>query len=152
MSHFQDTPDIIFHRQLAKHRSLLRQISDTDLRPFINRIICNIEIIQINMPLIGGYQSGRHIESRCLSCAIRAQQPHDFPLCNIYRHMVHNRPLTIFLYQIFGSQHHIIFRRFQIRLNIQMNLLFGIGSHRLMLKKFGKHISTFKIICKNSER
>ena len=138
MSHFQDTPDIIFHRQLAKHRSLLRQIPDTDLRPFINRIICNVEIIQINMPLIGGYQSGRHIESRCLSCAIRAQQPHDFPLCNIYRHMVHNRPLTIFLYQI--------------RLNIQMNLLFGIGSHRLMLKKFGKHISTFKIICKNSER
>ena len=128
-SHLEHTAYVVLDRQLAEYRSLLCQIADTDLCPLIDGIVGNIEVVEINMSLIGRNQTRSHVESGRLTGTVWAQQTYDFALCHINRHMVDHRTLAILLHQVLGTQHHVVAREFRGRLlYFGRRLGGGIGS------------------------
>ena len=48
VSHFQNGSDIIFHTHLTEYGSLLSEVADTGLCPFVNRIFGNLKIVEEN--------------------------------------------------------------------------------------------------------
>ena len=51
--HLEHTADVVLDRQLAEYRSLLGQIADADLCPLVDGIVGDVEIVEINMSLVG---------------------------------------------------------------------------------------------------
>ena len=97
----QHRADIVFHGHFAEHTRLLWQIADTHLRTFVHRVRGDVLIVQIDLTVIGGYQTGGHIESCGLTGTVRSQQTHNLPLFQLNGHIVHYGPFPVFLYQMF---------------------------------------------------
>src|SRR5690606_15151765 len=74
LNHFQNRPDVVFHRQAAKDRGLLRQIADPETGTTIHRQTGDVEAIEPDGAVIGLYQAGDHIEACGLAGAVRPKQ------------------------------------------------------------------------------
>ena len=103
IAQFQHRTDVVFHRHFAEHTRFLRQIPDTHLRTFVHRIGGDIHVVEEDTPVIGSYQTGRHVERGRLTGSVRTQQTYYLALLQLDRHIVHYGSLTVFLYQMFCS-------------------------------------------------
>ncbi len=72
--HLQHRADILLHRETAKDRGFLRQITDPEPGALIHRQLGDVVAIEFDGAAIGLDQAGDHVEHRGLAGAVRAQQ------------------------------------------------------------------------------
>ena len=62
VGHFEHGGNIVFHAHLTEYGGFLGKVADSRLRPFINRIFGNLQVVEEDAPFIRGNQSYGHIE------------------------------------------------------------------------------------------
>ena len=103
--HFKHRHDIVFHAHFAKHAGLLRQIAYAGTGTFVDGIVGDFFIVDVDVSLVGHHQSGSHIERGGLAGSVGAEQPHDFSLLHIDGHAVGHRAGPVAFHQSFCAQH-----------------------------------------------
>lgn len=107
-SHLEDGTDIVFHRKLAEHGRLLREITDAVLGTAVHRILGDVHVVDVYLPLVGDDKAGGHVECGGFAGAVRAQQAHNLSLCHINGHMIDHGALAVFLHEVLGTEHHVV--------------------------------------------
>src|SRR5690606_23652306 len=95
----EDRHDVLLDRQLPEDRRLLGQVADPTPRAPVHGNVGHVLIIQIDAARVRGNQAHDHVESRGLTRAVRAEQPHDFPLRDAQIDLVHHPALAVHLDQ-----------------------------------------------------
>ena len=88
---------------MSEHRSLLGEISYSLLGTLEHRQSRDLFIIKEDPSGIRSDESCDHVEARGLSCTVRTEESHDLSLLDFHRNTLHDRPWSIFLYQIFTT-------------------------------------------------
>ena len=96
--HLQHTQDIVLYAHLPEHRGFLCQIADAGLRPFVDGIVGDFLVVQVDVSCIGHNQSGCHIERGGLAGTVWSEQSHNLSLLHADGHIVHHRPLAVFFH------------------------------------------------------
>jgi len=96
-SHLQNRKDIVLHRHFPEHRRFLRQIAYTQLCTFVHRVRCDIRIVKKNLAVVGGHQTGGHIERSGLTRSVRTEQAYYLTLLKVDTHIVDNRSFAVLL-------------------------------------------------------
>ena len=91
----EDRQDVVFDRQLAKDRRLLRKVADSPPRPLVHRHRRDVDAVQHDAPGERLDEADDHVERRRLPRAIRAQQSNNLPLLQSQGHVVDDAPPAI---------------------------------------------------------
>src|SRR5205807_1783290 len=83
---------VIFHRELAKHRRFLRQITYAVARAKVHRQPRNVFRIKRDLSGVGPLESDDHIEDGRFPRAVRPKQSYDLALMYVKRYLVDFRP------------------------------------------------------------
>ena len=86
---FENRHQVVFHRQLAEYRRLLRKIADAVPRTLIHRQRCNLFVVEQNAARIWRHESDDHIERCRLARTVRSQQTDHFSCGDRDRDVVH---------------------------------------------------------------
>ena len=115
VGHLQHGADVVLNAQGAEYRSLLRQVTHAQLGAAVNRQGSDVHIVQEHASLVGGDKARGHVEGRGLTGTVGPQQPHDFALMHIDRHVVDHGALAVFFHQVVGAEHKraLVARRLQ---------------------------------------
>jgi hypothetical protein len=98
----QNGQDVLLHRQLAKYRGFLRQVTDPAPGALVHRQRGHIAARKADRAGIGPDQAHHHVEAGRLPSPIRPQQPHDFPFTDMDGNAVHDRASAVRLSQTLG--------------------------------------------------
>jgi hypothetical protein len=98
--HFQHGLNIVLNAQLAKYRGFLRQVANTHAGTPVHGQPCYFLVVKEHPSFLGLYKAHHHIESGGFAGPIGTQQPYNFTLFYIYRHMVYNGTVSVNLYQV----------------------------------------------------
>ena len=105
VGHLQYGTDVVFDRQFAKYRWLLCQISYAVTGALIYGKLGDIEVVEVDVSLVGWHESGGHVEGCGLAGTVGPEQTHYLALCDIDRYMIDYRALAIFFYQLVCAQY-----------------------------------------------
>ncbi len=76
---FEDCHDVVGHRQLAKDRGFLWQVTDTGACATMHGLVADVQVIDQYATLIGVHQADNHVETGGFARAVGAEQAHDLP-------------------------------------------------------------------------
>ena len=108
IGHFKHRHDVVLHAHLAEHARLLRQVAYAGACPFIDGIVGYFAVVEVDVAGIGYDETRGHIERCGFSGTVGTEQPHDFALLHIYRHVVHDGTLAVSFHQALCAQHHAV--------------------------------------------
>ena len=72
---FENRHQVFFHREPTENRRLLRQIADSHSRPLMHRKPADFLVADIDFPGVRMLEPDNHVKRRCLSRAVRSEQP-----------------------------------------------------------------------------
>src|ERR1700730_11526342 len=81
---------IVFHRQLAEHRGLLRQVSEPELCPAVHRQQRDVGVLQSNTAGVARHEPDDHVEGRGLAGTIGPEQSDDLTAGELERQVAHD--------------------------------------------------------------
>ena len=87
---FQYRLNVLCHRQAAKDRCFLRQITQTQARAAVYRQMRDVLVVNENFPAIGSNQSHDHVKRCGLPRAVRAQQADHLAALHRHRSIMHH--------------------------------------------------------------
>ena len=105
---FQDGGNVVLNTHLAEYAGLLCQIANTYTGTLVYRVGRDLLVINEDLTTIRHHQTCSHIERRSLTRTIRAKQTDNLALLDIKRHIIDHRAFAVGLYQMLGTQHHLI--------------------------------------------
>src|SRR5919197_281028 len=73
----ENREDVLFDRQAAENRRLLRQVADALPRADVHRIVGDVLAVELDAAGVGRGQADGHVKRRRLSGAVRAEESHD---------------------------------------------------------------------------
>ena len=97
--------DVVLDAHLAKHACLLRQVADASMGVLIDRVVRDFRVAEIDMAVVGHYQSCRHVERRGLAGSVGSQQSYNLSLADVEVDVAHHGSLAIPLHQTLGVEH-----------------------------------------------
>src|ERR1700728_12165 len=97
---------VVFHRQLAEHGRLLRQITESELRAPVHRQRGQVRPVEVDTTRIARHQADDHVEGGGLARAGGAEQSHDLAAADLERQVAHDRPGLVALGEAGGLQDH----------------------------------------------
>jgi len=92
---FENGENVLFHRELAENRRLLREVSDAQARPPMHRPAGDGLPVKLDQSFVGAHQTYQHVERRRLSSAVRPQQCDHFTRRNVNRNSVDHAALAV---------------------------------------------------------
>src|SRR5439155_1534464 len=98
----EDRPDVVLHGELAEHRRLLGQVADAHPCPTVHRLRRDVPSVERDVPAVGPYQAGDHVERRGLPRPVGAEQADDLALIELHAHIVHDRTTLV------GLEHPVV--------------------------------------------
>ena len=107
IGHLEDGADVVLNRHFTEHRRLLRQVTDAQLRPPVNRQPGDVGGVEVDLPLVGGDESRSHIEGGGFARAVWPEQPHNLPLRDIDTHMIYHGAAPVLLDQVLGAEYRV---------------------------------------------
>ena len=125
VGHLQNGLYIVFHGQFAEHAWFLSKIADAILRPLIDRIFCDVKVVQVDLSLVRSDQPYGHVESSRLAGSVRSEQAYNLSLRHVDRHMVCNCSLAILLHKIVCAKHHLVRCAYRYR-RLYIGILFHL--------------------------
>lgn len=96
--------DVLFHRQLAEYRRLLRQVGQAQYGAAVDRQAGDVGAVDVDRAGIRRHQADDHVERRGLAGAVRAQQADHFTAFDLQRHVAHHQALAIAFLQALDDQ------------------------------------------------
>ena len=96
---FEHGADVVFHRQLAKHRRFLRQIGQAQHGAPVDRQARDVGAVDLDRAGVRRHQADDHVERGGLAGAVRAEQADHFAAFDLQRHVAHHLALAIALLQ-----------------------------------------------------
>ena len=87
---FQNGENVLFNRELAKYRWLLRQVAHTEVTGTqVHRDVGDVRPIYGYLAAIGGSEANNDVEAGGLTGSIGAQESNHFPLVNMKAYPIH---------------------------------------------------------------
>jgi hypothetical protein len=117
---------VLFDRQLAEDRRLLRQVTYPVPRPEIHGEAGNLFGIEENLPPVGPLKTYDHVKDGGLARAVRAEEPDDLALAYVERHAVDDRALAVGFLQPLDTEH-ARFLYWYFRADVGLGLAGAIG-------------------------
>ena len=105
IGHLESGEEIVFDRHLSIDRSLLCEVADSCLRTFINRIFGDFLVVEEYSALIRHDETGGHIESCCLACAVWTKQTYYLTLLHVDADMIGNGTRSVSFHKIICAQY-----------------------------------------------
>ena len=105
VGHLKHCPDVVLHREFAEDGCLLREIADSELRPFVDGERGYILVVEIYLTPVGCDEAYGHIERRGLPRTVRTEQTHDLTLRHLDADMIGHCAPAIAFYQVVGTQY-----------------------------------------------
>ena len=95
--------DVILDGKLAEDGSFLRQVTDTEARTLVHRLVRHLDVIEEDVPRFWTNHAHDHIERRRLARTVWPEQPDDFTLRHADGHVAHDLATAIDLSQVFRA-------------------------------------------------
>src|SRR5271167_724325 len=93
---FENRQDVLLDRELAKHRSLLREVADAVLPcPQIHRDVSNVVVVDQDSTRVRGDEANDGVEGCSLAGTVRSKQTNDFALLDAQADPVYNAAAAI---------------------------------------------------------
>ena len=100
----EDRHDVVGHRQLAKDRGFLRQVTDTGACSAVHGLMADVQVVDQDAALVGMHQAHNHIEAGGFACAVRAEQADDLPAVDGQADITHDLAAFVAFGQMLGFQ------------------------------------------------
>src|SRR5436190_7122071 len=81
---------IVFHRQLAEHRGLLRQVAEAELRAAVHRQQRDVGVVQADAARVARHEPDDHIEGGGLAGTIGPEESYDLTALELERQVAHD--------------------------------------------------------------
>src|SRR2546422_2089967 len=81
---------VVFHRQLAEHRGLLRQVAEAELCPTVHRQQRDVGVLQANAARVARHEPDDHVEGGGLAGTIGPEESHDLTAGELERQVAHD--------------------------------------------------------------
>ncbi len=91
-------------RHLAKDRFLLRQITHSEPRPLVHRIIGHVGSGKNDATAVWPNESDNHVEAGRLAGAIWSEQSNDLARARVDVHSIDDRPAAVNFHELVGGQ------------------------------------------------
>ena len=100
----ENRQDVLFHRQAAKDRRLLRKVSNALPRANIHRVVRDVVAVQNHAAGIWCGQTHRHVKSRRFTSPIRTEQPDDLAGCDVEIDPTHDDAAAVGFGETFSAK------------------------------------------------
>ena len=84
----KDREQVPFHRELSKDGRFLWQIAEPESRAHMHRAVGEIDVVEVDGPVVGGNEADQHVEARGFSRPVRTEETHYLSALHIEAHIL----------------------------------------------------------------